>query len=259
MHWLDLHAHLDKLEEGPHAAVEKALASGVHRIFTIGTDEKDLPVVLKLSQDFAPYVYCTLGIHPHDGGTFNAAIKEFMLQNLDHPRCVAVGEIGLDYYYEHSPKEVQQEVFNEQMDIAQQKSLPVQIHTRDAEADTKEILKKYQGRVKGVIHCFTGTQDLAFAALDCGYNISISGVVTFKNAEALRSTVKAIPLDRLHIETDSPFLTPVPHRGKPNSPFYLPHTAQVVADLKSVSLEELEAQCWQNALELFPKMKLQES
>lgn len=253
--WIDMHAHLDKLEEGPEKAITAAIEAGVDRIITIGTDPKDLPVVLELAEKHAPHVYCTLGIHPHDGITYNQDVGEFILKNAIRQRVVAIGEIGLDYYYNQSPKKEQLEAFRSQMEIAKQLKMPVEIHTRDAEADTVDILKEYKNQVTGLIHCFTGTKWLADQCLDLGYNISISGVVTFKNAQDLRDTVASIPLERLHVETDSPFLAPVPMRGKQNTPAYVVHTAKVVADLKKVTLEELCLQTKKNAETIFPKLK----
>lgn len=252
---IDMHAHLDKLEEGPERALEQALAVGVERIITIGTDPQDLPVVLNLAQKLAPHVFCTLGIHPHDGSSYSQDVGEFILKNASHPRVVAVGEIGLDYYYNQSPKAEQLEAFRAQMEIAKVLNMPIEVHTRDAEEDTVEILKEFKGQVTGLIHCFTGTRWLADQCLDLGYNISISGVVTFKNAQDLRNTVKSIPLDRLHVETDAPFLAPVPMRGKQNTPAFVVHTAKFVAELKEVSLEELCLQTKKNAEKIFPKLK----
>lgn len=253
--WIDLHCHLDKLEEGPEAALEKAWAAGVGTVVTIGTEPADHPVVLALSQKYYPKVYCTLGVHPHEGVIYTDEVGQWIEKNLHDPGVIAVGEIGLDYYYNHSEKDQQLSAFRKQMDIAAKHGLPVEIHTRDAEADTVEILKEYKGRVKGLIHCFTGTQWLAEQALDCGYNISISGVVTFKNAESLRATVRTIPLDRIHVETDAPFLAPIPLRGQKNTPANVVHTARVVAQLQQVTEEKLAEATGQNARKLFAKMK----
>jgi TatD DNase family protein len=254
--WIDLHCHLDKLEEGPETALELAASAGVERVITIGTEPADHPVVVSLAQKHFPKVACTLGVHPHEATSYTPDVEKFMRQHLADSYVVAVGEIGLDYYYNHSPREKQIEVFKQQMDLAAEFGLPVQIHTRDAEEDTIEILKSYQGRVGGVLHCFTGSQNLAMKALDFGFNISISGVVTFKNAEELRQTVRDLPLDRIHVETDSPFLAPVPLRGKPNTPAYVVHTAEKVAELKGISLEDLKKATAQNASKAFPKLSL---
>jgi TatD DNase family protein len=254
--WIDVHCHLDRLEGGPAVALQKAIDAGVNRLITIGTEPDDLPIVIELAEKFAPHVFCTIGIHPHDGVKYNDEVGVFIRKNSNHPRVVAIGEIGLDYYYNQSPKEEQIYAFREQLKIAADVALPVEIHTRDAEEDTIKILSEFKGQVKGIIHCFTGTAQLAQRALDLGYNISISGVVTFKNAEDLRNTVKNIvPLDRLHVETDAPFLAPVPMRGKSNTSAYVIHTAQVVADLKNVSLQTLSEQTKKNAEKLFFKLK----
>lgn len=255
LEWIDVHCHLDRLEGGSEHALQLALDAGVKRLITIGTEPADLPLVIALSEKFAPHVFCTIGVHPHDGVKYNAEVGEFLRKNAAHPRVVAIGEIGLDYYYDQSPREEQLFAFREQMQIAAETGLPVEIHTRDAEEDTVKILTEYKGKVKGIIHCFTGTDGLAQQALDLGYNISISGVVTFKNAQSLRDTVKnTIPLDRLHVETDAPFLAPVPMRGKSNTSAYVVHTAQVVAELKNVTLQTLSEQTKKNAEKLFSKL-----
>lgn len=253
--WIDVHCHLDRLEGGAERALQEALAAGVRRIITIGTEPADLPVVIDLAEKYAPHVFCTIGVHPHDGVRYNKEVGTFLLKNAKHERVVAIGEIGLDYYYDQSPRTEQLVAFREQMSIAAETGLPVEIHTRDAEQDTLQILSEFKGQVRGIIHCFTGTESLARTALDLGYNISISGVVTFKNADSLRRIVReVIPIDRLHIETDAPFLAPVPMRGKSNTSAYVVHTAQIVAELKNVSLQTLSEQTKKNAENLFFKL-----
>lgn len=254
MSWIDVHAHLNMLETSPEETLQLCAQNGVERLFTIGTTPDDLPLVLSLAEKYYPQVNCTLGIHPHDAKLYTDEVGDFILKNASRKEVVAVGEIGLDFYYENSDRSTQLDVFEKQMHLAEKLQMPIEIHTRDAEPETVEILKTFKGRVKGLLHCFTGTQWLADQALDLGYNISISGVVTFKNAESLRNTVKTIPLDRLHVETDAPFLAPIPHRGKKNTPAYVVHTADVVAQLKGVSLEVLAEQTRKNALSLFPKL-----
>lgn len=253
--WIDMHVHLDKLEEGPEKAIQMAKDVGVTRMITIGTEPKDLPVVLKLAHQNPHHVFCTLGIHPHEGVLYNEEVGSYIENNLEDSSVVAIGEIGLDYYYDHSSVADQKSALYAQLDMAQKHRMPVEIHTRDAERDTVEILSKYKGNVTGLIHCFTGTEWLARKALDLGYNISISGVVTFKNAEALREVVRFIPIDRLHVETDAPFLAPVPMRGRKNTPSFILHTAQVVANLKKVAVEELAQITRMNACQLFPKLQ----
>lgn len=253
--WMDIHAHLNMLETTPEETLRLAKEQGVEKVITIGTCPKDLPIVLDLAQKYAPDVYCTLGVHPHDAIEFDEECEKFILDNLSNDRVVAVGEIGLDYYYDNSPREKQREVFRRHLEIAIQYDLPVQIHTRDAEEDTVNILKEFGGKVKGVIHCFTGTQYLADECLKLGLNISISGVATFKSADELREVVRSLPLDRIHIETDSPFLAPVPFRGKKNMPAYVTATAQKVAELKGVTEKELSEMTNNNGLKLFSKIK----
>ena len=255
MEWIDVHAHLNMLEEGIEASIANAKAAGVRKIITIGTEPNDLPLVLDIARKHYPEVYCTLGIHPHEGQIYTEEIGKFIEANVNDPTVVAVGEIGLDYYYDQSPREEQKAAFRAQLEIAKRTGLPVQIHTRDADEDTIEILKEFKGSVKGIIHCFTGTPWLAEQALELGFNISISGVATFKNADSIRETIKNTPIDRLHVETDSPFLAPVPMRGKKNTPAFVVHTAKLVAELKGVTVEELAAQTRLNALKMFPKIQ----
>lgn len=252
--WTDVHAHLNFLEISPKEAVDLCLENGVNRIVTIGTEPNDLSTVMHLAVEHSPHVFCTLGIHPHEAKLYTDDIEAFLRQNLGEPRVVAVGEIGLDYYYNQSPKNQQLEAFRRQMSLAEHFQLPVEIHTRDAEDDTIAILKEFDGRVKGIIHCFTGTQRLADVALACGYNISFSGIVTFKNAKALQDVCLSTPLDRIHVETDAPFLAPVPMRGKKNRPDFVLWTAQFVADLKQVDLESFCRQMKSNAESMFPKL-----
>jgi TatD DNase family protein len=254
--WIDIHTHLNMLEMTPEQGLENAKNAGVTHMITIGTCPEDWPTVLDLSRRFSDRVYCTLGVHPHEAELFDEAAEKTLRENLNNERLVAIGEIGLDYYYDNAPREKQREVFERQMEIAAVAGLPVEIHTREAEDDTAEVLKKFKGRVRGVLHCFTSSWDLAQKALDVGFYISISGVVTFKNAQSLRDVVTRVPLDRLHVETDAPFLAPIPHRGQKNQPAWVVHTAEAVAGLKKVSMEELSKATRRNALDLFPRMKL---
>ncbi len=253
--WIDVHCHLNFLDIPPDQAVQQALDLGVERMITIGTCSKDHSEVLQLVQQFPDSVFGTLGVHPHDASDYSEDVEQWLRENLIHSRIVAVGEIGLDYYYDNSPRDVQREAFRKQLQVSVDLGMPVEIHTRDAEEDTVEILNEFGGKVKGLVHCFTGTQWLADEALKLGLNISISGVVTFKKADALRAVVQSLPLERIHVETDAPFLAPVPRRGSKNLPEYVIHTAQFVADLKNISLLELSSVTKSNALRTFPKLK----
>lgn len=257
MYFIDTHTHLNMLEGGVDEALKLARANNVKQFINIGTCADDHKMVLETAQKHYPFVFCTLGVHPHDAKDFEKA-KSFLIENLHHKEVVAVGEIGLDYFYKNSSEEEQRKAFREQIELSIENKLPIEIHTRDAEEDTISILNEYKGEVKGLIHCFTGTQWLADEALKLGFNFSISGVVTFKNANDLREVVKSIPLDRLHTETDAPFLSPVPMRGKKNQPAFVIHTAEKIAELKQVSVEELIKQVQINTKNLFPKIQLLE-
>ncbi|MEK7358171.1 MAG: TatD family hydrolase, partial [Bdellovibrionota bacterium] len=207
-------------------------------------------------EKYFPEVACTLGLHQHEGKVYTAELDTYLRANVLKKEVVAVGEIGLDYYYDSSPREEQKVAFRRQLQIASDLKMPIEIHTRDAEEDTIAILKEFGGRIPGIVHCFTGTQWLAKEALDLGLDISFSGVITFKNAEPLRDVVRFVPLDRLHVETDAPFLAPVPMRGKSNVPAYVVHTAKAVATLKGISEDTLLAATLKNAARTFPKLQL---
>lgn len=254
MSWIDVHTHLNMLEISVEEALEAATQNQVQRLITIGTCPDDLPTVLALGKQYFPQVSCTLGIHPHEAELYSAQMDAYIRQHATEPYVVAIGETGLDYHYNQAPHDVQIAAFRAQLQIAKDLNLPVEIHTRDAESDTALILKDFSGTKRGLLHCFTGTWEMAKAGLDCGYDISISGVSTFKNAGDLREVIRQVPIDRLHVETDAPFLAPVPHRGRKNQPAFVIHTAQLVAELKGVSLEELSRQLQLNAQSLFTKM-----
>lgn len=251
--WIDTHTHFGMLEEGPDKGLEFALSQGVKKFINIGTNPEDFDQVYSFAKKHYPTVFCTLGVHPHDAKLYNDDVDKYLRENAKNKEVIAIGEIGLDYYYMNSTKEEQHEAFRRQLQVAVDLGLPVEIHTRDAEQDTIDILKSFNGKVKGLLHCFTGTQWLADEALKIGFNISISGVVTFKNAEDLRNTVKSLPLDRIHVETDAPFLAPVPQRGKKNTPGFVTHVGEFVAQLKGVTPEELSKQLQENTKNLFTK------
>ncbi len=236
--WTDVHTHLNMLKISAKEAVQNAQNAGVKHIITIGTAPKDWPQVLQLTKTF-PTVKGALGVHPHHAQLYNNEVEQTLAQCLSEKDIIACGEIGLDYYYEHSPKKIQREVFYRQLVLSVEKNLPVEIHTRSAEEDTYSILKEFKGKACGLLHCFTGTWNLAKKALELGFNISFSGIITFKNTTDLRELCQKIPLNRLHLETDAPYLAPVPHRGKPNQPSWLIHTAYVMAHVKQVPIKEL--------------------
>ena len=254
LQWVDHHLHLNMLELPSDQVVQQAVALGVVKMISIGTCPEDLPLVLGFVEQHSPYVFGSLGIHPHDANLYSDTVDVYIRENLQHPRIVSVGEMGLDYYYDKCDRGLQREVFRRQLQVAEELQLPVQVHTRDAEQDTIDILESFGGRVSGVIHCFTGSTDLATAVLGLGLHLSVSGVVTFKKAEELRETLSLVPLERILLETDAPFLAPTPHRGKKNLPEYVVNTAAFMANLRGVSLEKLSEITGANSQRVFPKM-----
>ena len=252
-YWIDVHTHLHMLKADIQEVLDSAKQQSVERLITVGTSHKDWKKVLEHINP--PFVYGALGCHPHEARHYNDSAEEQLKKELTTPGIIALGEIGLDNYYAHSNLEVQKKVFFRQMEIAQKMQLPVEIHTRSAQQETLEVLEKYKGRVRGLLHCFTGTMDMAKKALDLGYNISFSGIITFKKAEELREVCSKVPLDRIHIETDAPYLAPVPFRGKENQPSLLLKTAVVVAEIHKIPLETLQEKTWNNAKALFPLLQ----
>ncbi len=255
---VDSHCHLDfpELQRDLAGVLARAKGAGVETMLAIGTRLSKFPGVRAIAEAHAN-IFCTVGIHPHEAANETAAV-DALLALADHPKVVGLGETGLDYFYDKSPRDAQRENFRAHLRAAQASGLPVVIHTRDADADTADLLgwaRRELPSVTGVLHCFTSSPELARTAIDLGYLISISGIVTFKNAEELRATVRALPLESLMVETDSPYLAPVPMRGKPCEPGYVAHTARFVADLKGVSLDELARVTSGNFYRLFSRAR----
>ena len=251
---VDSHCHIDFAKpEERQALVERAKRAGVSTLLTIGTKGDDLGEVIEIASG-DPDIWCTVGIHPHEAATTPDTIIDRLVDLIDHPKVVGIGETGLDYHYEHSPRGRQAQLFAAQCRLARAAGLPVVVHSRDADDDTAAILKE-EGVSAGVIHCFSSGRGLAEKALALGLHISISGIVTFKNADDLRAIVPDIPLDKLLIETDAPYLAPIPMRGKTNEPAYLVHTANKVAELKGISLAELAHITSENFFRLFAKAR----
>jgi TatD DNase family protein len=235
--------------------VNEALQEGVSHLITVGTDLPSIPLVTELSAQF-PNVFHTVGIHPHDAASIEDADLETVRQASLNPKCRAIGEIGLDTHYDHSPLSTQIKRLREQLDLALERHLPVVVHSREAEPELLEALRLYAAqaasdRAPGVIHCFTGSESFGKACLDLGFLISFSGILTFKNAETLRETAKKFPLDRLLVETDSPYLAPVPFRGKKCEPRMVKQTGLFLADLLNKDPIEVAQVTSQNALRLF--------
>jgi TatD DNase family protein len=245
--FIDSHVHLDTPHYDADRAevINRALEAGVEMMLEIcGSDiaEGSLDVGLKLAEDY-PFIYAAVGAHPHEASLYDDALERKLTAMSHHEKVIGWGEIGLDYHYDHSPRDVQQQVFRRQLELARERQLPAIIHTREAEDDTIQILReewsdKGGGEIGGIIHCFTGTQRLAAAAVEMGFHLSFSGVITFKSAEELRDVARSAPLDRLLIETDCPYLAPAPHRGKRNEPAFVRETALKLAELKGASVEE---------------------
>lgn len=243
--FIDSHAHLDapQFTGDRDEVVARAVEGGVELILNIGAGylEAGFPdTALALAEQYE-FVYLAFGLHPHDARLYNQEWEERLLKLSEHPKALAWGEIGLDYYYDNSPRQAQRDVFRRQIQLARDRRLPIIIHTREAEADTLAMLREeWQGSgLNGIMHCFTGTGEMAQASIELGFYISFSGIVTFKNAAPLRDVARQIPLDRLLIETDCPLLAPAPVRGTRNEPAYVRHVARQLAELREVSEEDV--------------------
>jgi TatD DNase family protein len=255
---VDSHCHLDFPEFAPEldAVVARARAAGVGVCVTIGTTLAKFANVRVIAERF-DNVWCSVGVHPHEAQVELLESPAPLIAAAKHPRVVGIGETGLDYYYEHSPRPQQIANFRAHIEAARTTYLPVIVHTRDADDDTICVLQD-EMKAKpftGLIHCFTGTQRLADAALELGLSISVSGIATFRKSDELRAVLKTVPLDRLLVETDAPFLAPMPHRGKRNEPAFVVNTAAMLAGLKGVSAEDLATATTENFFRLFPKVE----
>ncbi len=255
---VDSHCHLDfpDFADDLDAVMGRAAAAGVGVMLTINTHLTRFERTLAVAERF-DNVWCTVGIHPHEAGTEPAAEVERLVELSRHPKVVGFGETGLDYFYDKSPRERQRDSFRAHLAAARTTGLPVVVHTRDADADTAAILEEEmaKGAFTGLIHCFSSGPDLAARAVDLGLMVSVSGVVTFKKTEALRATLAAVPLERLLVETDCPYLAPVPYRGKRNEPAYVAATAAALAAVKGVAADDLEAATTANFFRLFTKVR----
>ena len=255
---VDSHCHLDFPDFAPEleAVLTRARNAGVGHFLTIGTGLKRFAGVRAVAE-MAPDIDCTIGVHPHDAAVEPLSGPDVLLEASLHPKVVGFGESGLDYYYNHSPREAQIANFRAHIAAAREAKLPLVVHTRDAEDDTIAILSEEQaaGPFTGLIHCFTGSPRLAGAALELGLYISASGIATFKKSDALRATLKEVPLNRLLVETDAPYLAPQPARGKRNEPAFVVHTAAMLAELKGIGAEELADATTENFFRLFAKAR----
>jgi TatD DNase family protein len=253
---IDSHCHLNYagLAERQDEVLANARANGVTGFLNISTRQSEWDDVLGAAKR-NPDVWATVGVHPHEADAHPDLGAAALAEAASHPRVIAIGECGLDYFYDNSEREAQKERFEAHIEAARQSGLPLVVHTRDAEEDTAEILARAvrEGGVTGVLHCFTGTADLARKALDLGFYISLSGIVTFKNAKELQETASWLPSDRMLVETDSPFLAPVPHRGQTCEPAFVADTARFVAELRNELPEALAETTTANFFRLFSR------
>jgi TatD DNase family protein len=252
---IDSHAHIQGKEYAGEAAavIERARAAGVKKIIAVGGagDMSSNTEAVALADSF-PAVFATVGMHPHDAKDVGADELDTLKNLAAHAKVVAVGESGLDYYYNHSARDVQRRVFAQFIHMALETALPLVVHERDAAREAAELLRdEGAGKLRGVIHCFTGSYEAACAYLDLGFYISFTGIITFKNAAALREVVRKAPLDRMLVETDSPYLTPVPHRGRRNEPAYVRFVAETIAAVKNVPVDDVARSTSANVETLF--------
>ncbi len=259
MVFIDSHCHIDgkEFDADRDEVVKRAEDSGVKMMLTIGTGNPHNREIERAVSSAAKYknVYAAIGIHPHDAENFDETVeKRLITLTKENKKIIAWGEIGLDFYYEHSPRDVQEKVFRRQIQIARALDLPIIIHSREADDETVKILTEecsYENFRGGIMHCFGGTPEMAKSLMEIGFLISFAGNITFKKAENLREAARAVPLEKLLVETDCPFLAPVPFRGRRNEPSFVTQTAQFLADFYGVELEKLANQTTKNFLDFF--------
>lgn len=257
MKLVDHHCHLDfpQFAEDRDGVIARAEKAGVEVMVTISTRIRKLPELLTIAERY-PNVYCSVGTHPHNAHEEMDIPVEEIVRLAQHPKIVAIGEAGLDYYYKHSTPEAQAEGFRRHIAAARETGLPLEIHAREADEDTARILEEEhaKGAFPAILHCYTGGPDLVARALQLGLHVSFTGVVTFKKSDALRDIANSVPLERLLVETDAPFLAPVPYRGKTNEPAYVVHTAAALAEARGISVEALAEATTENFYRLFKKV-----
>ncbi len=242
MRLIDSHCHLDdkQFDGDREEMIQRARGAGVGTMLSIGTGDgpPDLECAIRLAERH-PFVYATIGVHPHEARKATLETFDRMRELAKHPRVLAIGEIGLDYHYDFSPRQTQREVFAAQLDLASESGLPIVIHTREAWDDTLEAVRAWGHPVRGIMHCFTGSREQAKQALDLGFHLAFGGVLTFPKAEEVREAARLCPADRLLVETDCPYLAPVPHRGKRNEPAFLVETVKRLAMARGEDAEEV--------------------
>lgn len=256
MRLIDSHCHLnyEGLVERQSQVLEAARERGVTGFLNISTRQREWSDIISVAEREAD-VWASVGVHPHEADAHPDLGAAALAETAEHPRVIAIGECGLDYYYDKSDRQAQRERFQAHIDAARETGLPLVVHTREAEEDTAEILASAvrEGGVTGVLHCFTGSAELARKGLELGFYVSLSGIVTFKNAQDLQQTAKWLPADQMLVETDSPFLAPIPHRGQKCEPAFVADTARFVADLRGEDPEQLAETTTANFFKLFKK------
>jgi TatD DNase family protein len=259
---VDSHCHLNfpDFKDDLEGVVARARAAGVGVMQTICTEMDEFDEVHAIAQRF-DHIYCSVGVHPNDSGATKITTAQELISKTSSPKVIGIGETGLDYHYEKSDRQTQKISFLEHIAAGRSTGLPVIIHTRDADEDTVQILTEEMGKgtFKGLIHCFTSSKYLADKALELGCYISLSGIISFKSAQAIRDAIADAPMDRLLVETDAPYLAPVPHRGKRNEPSFVVHTNKMLADIKGISEEECASITTDNFFRLFDKAKRPEA
>ena len=253
---VDSHCHLNfpDFKDDLPQVIERARQNGVQLMQTICTSLEEFEEVEKIANENAG-IYCSVGVHPNESANAEVASIEYLLNKASHPKVIGIGETGLDYHYEYSDRKIQQDSFRIHIEAARKSGLPIIVHTREADEDTINILQEEMklGSFSGVIHCFTSSEYLAQKAIEMGFYISLSGIITFKTAQNIRDTVKKLPLDRLLIETDSPFLAPLPNRGKRNEPSFVRFVNHKLAEIKEISEDESAKTTSANFFRLFDK------
>ncbi|GAA4870118.1 TatD family hydrolase [Paenibacillus vulneris] len=250
---IDTHTHLNapQFDDDRHEVIQRALESGISRIINVGFNRETIPTSIALAEQY-DFIYSTVGWHPQDAKDMMPGDLEWIEELCKHEKVVAIGEIGLDYYWDTSPKDVQDRVFREQIRLARKLGMPIVIHNRDAHQDIIRVLREEKAsEVGGVMHCFSGSWETAKMCLDMNFYISFGGPVTFKNAKQPKEVLEKVPLDRLLVETDAPYLTPHPYRGKRNETAYVKLVAETAAQIKGLTLEELAHATTKNAVTLF--------
>jgi TatD DNase family protein len=254
---VDSHCHLDFPDFSAEldTIVARARAAGIGRIVTISTRVKKHAQVLGIAERF-PEIFCSVGTHPHNAHEELDIDAKTLVEFTKNPKIVAIGEAGLDYHYDNSPRAAQAASFRQHIAAARETVLPLVIHSRDCDTDMAQILREESGKgaFPAVLHCFTSGRDLAFAAIELGHYVSFTGILTFKNSDALREVAAALPAERVLVETDAPYLAPLPYRGKRNEPAYVTETAKVLAEVRGVSPDEIARQTTDNFFRLFNKV-----